>query len=29
MQEVRNIVWIAECITQGQTDRINDFVPIF
>jgi V-type H+-transporting ATPase subunit d len=28
-QEVRNIVWIAECITQGQKDRINDYVPIF
>jgi V-type H+-transporting ATPase subunit d len=29
LQEVRNIVWIAECITQGQKDRINDYVPIF
>ena len=29
LQEVRNIVRIAECITQGQKDRLNDYVPIF
>lgn len=28
-QEVRNIVWIAECISQGQRDKINNYVPIF
>lgn len=26
--EVRNIVWISECIAQRQTDRINAFIPI-
>ncbi|ORZ33702.1 ATP synthase subunit [Catenaria anguillulae PL171] len=28
-QEVRNIVWIAECVAQGQRDRINNYVSIF
>ncbi|KAI8895555.1 V0 complex, c/d subunit of ATPase [Globomyces pollinis-pini] len=28
-QEIRNIVWIAECIAQQQKDRINNFIPIF
>ncbi|KAF9427380.1 H(+)-transporting V0 sector ATPase subunit d [Entomortierella beljakovae] len=28
-QEVRNIVWIAECISQGQKERINNYIPIF
>lgn len=28
-QEIRNIVWIAECIAQNQPDKINQFVPIF
>lgn len=28
-QEIRNIVWIAECIAQQQRDKINDFVQIF
>jgi V-type H+-transporting ATPase subunit d len=28
-QEVRNIVWIAECISQSQKDRINSYIPIF
>ncbi|KAI9189830.1 H(+)-transporting V0 sector ATPase subunit d [Blastocladiella emersonii ATCC 22665] len=28
-QEVRNIVWIAECVAQGQRDRINNYVTIF
>lgn len=28
-QEIRNLVWIAECILQGQKDEINKFVPIF
>jgi len=28
-QEIRNIVWIAECIAQNERDKINDFVPIF
>ncbi|GAA5799792.1 ATP synthase subunit [Helicostylum pulchrum] len=27
-QEIRNIVWIAECISQNQKDRINSYIPI-
>jgi len=28
-QEIRNIVWIAECIQQDQKAKINQFIPIF
>jgi V-type H+-transporting ATPase subunit d len=28
-QEVRNLVWICECIVQNQRDSINNFIPIF
>ncbi|KAK9764479.1 H(+)-transporting V0 sector ATPase subunit d [Basidiobolus ranarum] len=28
-QEIRNIVWIAECIQQQQKERINNYIPIF
>ena len=28
-QEIRNLVWIAECIVQQQKDEINKFVPTF
>ncbi|KAI8922605.1 V0 complex, c/d subunit of ATPase [Entophlyctis helioformis] len=28
-QEIRNIVWIAECIAQQQKERINNYIPIF
>jgi len=28
-QEIRNIVWIAECIQQDQKQKINSFIPIF
>jgi len=28
-QEIRNLTWIAECITQDKKDRIQDFIPIF
>jgi V-type H+-transporting ATPase subunit d len=28
-QEVRNIVWIAECISQQQKDRISNYITIF
>jgi V-type H+-transporting ATPase subunit d len=28
-QEIRNLVWIAECISQQQKDRINNYIPIF
>lgn len=28
-QEVRNIVWIAECIQQDQKAKINQYIPIF
>ncbi len=28
-QEVRNIVWIAECIQQQRKERIGDYVPLF
>ncbi|ORY94940.1 ATP synthase subunit [Syncephalastrum racemosum] len=27
-QEIRNIVWIAECISQNQKDRINSYIPV-
>jgi len=28
-QEIRNIVWIAECIAQDHRSKINQFIPIF
>jgi V-type H+-transporting ATPase subunit d len=28
-QEIRNIVWIAECIQQDHKDKIHQFIPIF
>lgn len=28
-QEVRNLVWITECILQQQKDEMNKFVPVF
>lgn len=28
-QEIRNLVWISECIVQHQKDEINKFVPVF
>jgi len=28
-QEIRNIVWISECIQQGQQAKINQYIPIF
>ncbi|KYQ92045.1 vacuolar ATPase subunit DVA41 [Tieghemostelium lacteum] len=28
-QEIRNIVWIAECISQSMKQKINQFIPIF
>mmetsp|Transcript_5278 Transcript_5278/g.12726 ORF Transcript_5278/g.12726 Transcript_5278/m.12726 type:complete len:351 (+) Transcript_5278:40-1092(+) len=28
-QEIRNIVWIAECISQDQKGRISQFIPIW
>lgn len=28
-QEIRNLVWISECILQTQKDEINKFVPVF
>lgn len=28
-QEIRNIVWIAECIAQQQKERINNYITIF
>ena len=28
-QEIRNLVWIAECILQMQKDEIHKFVPVF
>ncbi|KAI8972678.1 ATP synthase subunit [Pilobolus umbonatus] len=27
-QEIRNIVWIAECISQNQRDKINNYISI-
>jgi len=28
-QEIRNIVWISECISQGMKSKINQFITIF
>jgi vacuolar-type H+-ATPase subunit C/Vma6 len=28
-QEIRNLVWISECIVQQQKDEIHKFVPTF
>lgn len=28
-QEIRNIVWISECIAQGNRDQITDYISIF
>lgn len=28
-QEIRNLVWIAECILQRRKDQINHYIPIF
>jgi V-type H+-transporting ATPase subunit d len=28
-QEIRNLVWIAECILQRRKDQINHFIPLF
>ncbi|KAI9505001.1 H(+)-transporting V0 sector ATPase subunit d [Coemansia spiralis] len=28
-QEIRNIVWVAECISQQQKDKINNYTPIY
>jgi len=28
-QEIRNIVWIAECVHQGMKEKINNYIPIF
>ncbi len=28
-QEVRNLVWISECIIQNQRDEIGKYVPLF
>lgn len=28
-QEARNIVWIAECISQNQKSKIENYIPIF
>jgi V-type H+-transporting ATPase subunit d len=28
-QEIRNMVWVSECILQQQKDEINKFVPVF
>jgi len=28
-QEIRNIIWIAECISQGVKEKINQFIDIF
>lgn len=27
-QEIRNIVWIAECILQDQKSEINQYIPL-
>ena len=28
-QEIRNLVWITECILQRRKDQINNFIPVF
>ena len=28
-QEIRNIVWIAECISQNHKEKINNYIQIF
>lgn len=28
-QEIRNIVWIAECISQNMKQKMNQYIPIF
>ena len=28
-QEIRNIVWIAECISQNHKEKIHNYIPIF
>jgi len=28
-QEIRNIVWIAECIQQDQKQKVNQYIPLF
>lgn len=28
-QEIRNLVWISECILQRRKDQINHFIPLF
>ncbi|KAJ2532617.1 H(+)-transporting V0 sector ATPase subunit d [Coemansia sp. RSA 1933] len=28
-QEIRNIVWIAECISQQQKDKVSKYTPIY
>lgn len=28
-QEVRNLVWIAECLLQKRKDQIMNYIPIF
>ena len=28
-QEIRNIVWICECISQKQRDKIDNYIPLF
>lgn len=28
-QEIRNLVWIAECIVQNMREEINNFIPLF
>ncbi len=28
-QEIRNLVWICECILQRKKDQIHNFVPVF
>lgn len=28
-QEIRNIVWISECVQQKQRTKIRNYVPLF
>ena len=28
-QEIRNLVWITECVMQRQKEAVNQFIPLF
>ena len=28
-QEIRNVVWIAECVAQHAKNRVDNYIPLF